>query len=184
VVLLEHDCSPSRWQAPGHCRARICLLKGCEERFSPQHPRARYCSEPCRDAARDWSVWQAGRRYRPSERGKECRRQQAYRYRERVRQRREESGRKIWEDMGSTLISVAFFASGSTAGQCAPESGHHEFDSLFGKWTNGFTLLYMDGSKQKFNASGMLHAMTAVPNADRTPSQRPRGRPSESCKKC
>lgn len=91
MVLFEHDCSPSRWQAPGHCRARICLLKGCEEWFSPDHPRARYCSAPCRDAARGWSVWQAGRRYRASEGGKECRRQQACRYRQRVRQRRAES---------------------------------------------------------------------------------------------
>lgn len=32
-------------------------------------------------------MWQAGRRYRASEQGKECRRQQAVRYRERVRRR-------------------------------------------------------------------------------------------------
>lgn len=91
MVLLEHDCRSPRGQVPVRCRARICLLKGCEEWFSPHHPRARYCSDPCRDRARDWSVWQATRRYRASERGKECRRQQACRYRERVRQRREES---------------------------------------------------------------------------------------------
>ena len=91
MVHLEHDCSPSRWQAPGHYRARICLLKGCEKWFSPVHPLARYCSEACRDSARQWSVWQAARRYRASEGGKECRRQQACRYRERMRQRGEES---------------------------------------------------------------------------------------------
>jgi hypothetical protein len=37
-----------------------------------------------------------------------------------------------------------------------PEAGHPELDALFGNWTNGFTLLSMDGSKQKFNASGNL----------------------------
>jgi hypothetical protein len=89
VVHLEHDCSSPRWQAPVRCRLRICLLKGCEKWFSPLHPRARYCSEACRESARRWSVWQAARRYRASERGKECRRQQACRYRERVHQQRE-----------------------------------------------------------------------------------------------
>ena len=91
MVHLEHDCSWPRRQAPGHCRARLCLLKGCEQWFSPLHPRARYCSEACSAAARDWSRRLAARRYRASERGKECRRQQACRYRERVRQRREGS---------------------------------------------------------------------------------------------
>jgi hypothetical protein len=64
-------------------------LKGCEQWFYPHHPRARYCSQACCDAARDWSVWQAARRYRATEAGKERRREQARRYRERVRQRRE-----------------------------------------------------------------------------------------------
>jgi hypothetical protein len=66
-------------------------LKGCEQRFCPDHPQERYCSEVCREAARAWSVWRAARRYRSSEHGKERRREQARRYRERVRQRREAS---------------------------------------------------------------------------------------------
>lgn len=89
MVLLQHACTWPRRQAPAHCRRRICLLKACEQWFSPCHPLARYCSEACRQAARRWSRWQAARRYRASERGKQCRRQQACRYRERVRQRRE-----------------------------------------------------------------------------------------------
>jgi hypothetical protein len=91
LVLVQHDLDGPRRQAPTHCRARICLLKGCGRRFCPLHCLARYCSEGCRQAARRWSVWRAARRYRASERGKECRRQQACRYRERVRQRGETS---------------------------------------------------------------------------------------------
>ena len=87
MVLVQHDCSSPRRQVPGHCRNRICLLKGCETRFSPLHPLARYCSEACRQAARRWSRWRASQRYRVSERGKECRRRQASRYRERQRRR-------------------------------------------------------------------------------------------------
>ena len=86
----QHDTSAHDRQEPASCRSRICLLKGCERWFSPVHPLARYCCAACREAARRWSRWQAARRYRASEQGKQCRRQQACRYRERVRQRREE----------------------------------------------------------------------------------------------
>ena len=72
-------------------RARLCLLKGCEKRFSPPHPLSRYCSEACVRAARLWSRRLAAQRYRASEQGKELRRQQSCRYRERVRQRQEEA---------------------------------------------------------------------------------------------
>jgi hypothetical protein len=89
LAHVRRDCSWPRQQAHSGCRARICLLKGCEKWFSPRHPLSRYCSEACRQAARRWSLWQAARRYRASERGKELRRQQSCRYRERVRQRQE-----------------------------------------------------------------------------------------------
>lgn len=90
LALIEHHRHDwPRRQGPVHCRSRICLLKGCGRQFRPVHCLARYCSEVCRDSARRWSVWQAGRRYRASERGKKCRRRQASRYRERVRQRQE-----------------------------------------------------------------------------------------------
>ena len=91
LVSIQHDYDGRQRQAPSECRARICLLKGCQQWFSPLRCSARYCSDACRQAARRWSVWQAGRRYRASEHGKECRRQQARRYRERIRQRREMS---------------------------------------------------------------------------------------------
>lgn len=90
ALAEDHDCDWPGRQGLTRCRSRICLLKGCGRRFRPFHCLARYCSESCRDSARRWSVWQAGRRYRASERGKKRRRRQACRYRERVRQRQEE----------------------------------------------------------------------------------------------
>jgi hypothetical protein len=71
---------------------RICLLKGCEKWFCPFRHSARYCSQACRDAARRWSRWRAARRYRTSVSGRGCRREQARRYRERLRLRRENVG--------------------------------------------------------------------------------------------
>ena len=45
-------------------RRRACLLKGCERRFRPLHPRRRYCSEECREEARRWREWKARHHYR------------------------------------------------------------------------------------------------------------------------
>ena len=89
MVRLQHDHSSSQKQAPAHSGPRICLLKGCEKWFNPDHPRSRYCTDACRAAARDWSIWEAGRRYRATENGKERRREQSRRYRQRVRERRQ-----------------------------------------------------------------------------------------------
>ncbi len=89
MVLIQHDYYQRGRQAPCRCRPRICLLKGCERWFSPLRSSARYCSQACSKAARRWTRWQAAQRYRASDKGKERRRQQACRYRERVRQRRQ-----------------------------------------------------------------------------------------------
>lgn len=70
-------------------RRRLCLLKGCERPFTPTCPQSRYCSDPCREAARRWRAWQAQQRYRATERGKTCRCDQCRRYRERVRERQQ-----------------------------------------------------------------------------------------------
>src|ERR1700682_4718843 len=69
-------------------RSRRCLLKGCERRFRPRQTRQRYCSEPCRKAARAWSRWKAQERYRDTATGKQQRNGQSQRYRERVRDRK------------------------------------------------------------------------------------------------
>jgi hypothetical protein len=85
----HHDCSGSVCQAGVRCgaRRRRCLLKGCRRMFFPLHPLCRYCSEACCLAARIWSRRRAGAQYRKTEGGREKRRKQSRRYRERLRQR-------------------------------------------------------------------------------------------------
>jgi hypothetical protein len=72
-----------RW----HPCCRRCLLKDCERWFLPPRPQARYCSPPCREAAKRWRSWHAGQTYRATFGGKERRREQARRHRERAQQR-------------------------------------------------------------------------------------------------
>ena len=62
---------------------RRCLLKGCERWFRPTHPQARYCGPACQAAARRWRRWHAGHRYRATDQGKQHRRDQSRRYRQR-----------------------------------------------------------------------------------------------------
>src|ERR1700731_4005331 len=69
-------------------RVRHCLLKGCEQRFHPLQARQRYCSERCREAARQWSRWKAQQRYRATAPGQRKRNGQGRRYRERVKSRK------------------------------------------------------------------------------------------------
>jgi hypothetical protein len=69
-------------------RKRLCLLKGCEQRFHPRQVGQRYCSEHCQKAARKWSRWKAQQRYRTTKAGKRKRNGQSRRYRERVRTRK------------------------------------------------------------------------------------------------
>lgn len=83
-ALVPGQPSPSRRWHPG---CRRCLLKGCERWFLPRRPQARYCSPPCQAAARRWRRWFAARRYRATGPGRQRRRDQARRYRGRVRQR-------------------------------------------------------------------------------------------------
>lgn len=70
-------------------RLRRCLLKGCEHRFRPQLPWARYCSEDCRWEARHWSRWKAQQKYRATCPGKEHRQAQSRRYRRRAHRRKQ-----------------------------------------------------------------------------------------------
>jgi hypothetical protein len=77
----------SRPQEPRWRRQRRCLLKGCGRWFRPTHPRCRYCSPPCRVAARRWQRWRAQQRYRASRHGRQRRQQQGERYRQRCRSR-------------------------------------------------------------------------------------------------
>jgi hypothetical protein len=63
-------------------------LKGCEQRFRPRHARQRYCSDGCREAARQWSEWKARQKYRVKGGCKQKRSEQSRRYRERVKDRK------------------------------------------------------------------------------------------------
>ena len=72
---------------PGHPCARQCLLKGCERWFLPHHFQDCYCSPQCRIAARRWRRWYACQRYRATTNGKQRRREQAQRHRDRARLR-------------------------------------------------------------------------------------------------
>jgi hypothetical protein len=65
---------------------RLCLLKGCERNFQPNHHRCRYCSEDCVVAARKWRRWLADQKYRASKQGKQARQDQSIRYREKCKQ--------------------------------------------------------------------------------------------------
>ena len=69
-------------------RMRLCLLKGCEQRFHPRQARQRYCSKGCREAARKWSRRKAQDRYRETAAGQQKRNGQSRRYRERVKSRK------------------------------------------------------------------------------------------------
>jgi hypothetical protein len=73
-------------------RQRRCLLKGCGQCFRPSHPQHRYCSGPCREAARRWRYWQAQQKYRASSKGRSQRQQQARRYRQRCREQPRPAG--------------------------------------------------------------------------------------------
>jgi len=57
------------------------------EVYRPKHALSRYCSSGCVTAATRWRQCAANRRYRASEQGKARRRDQACRYRRRVRER-------------------------------------------------------------------------------------------------
>ncbi len=72
---------------PGHPCSCRCLLKGCERWFLPHHFHDCYCSPECRQAARRWRRWHAARRYRVTANGKQGRREQAQRHRDRKRLR-------------------------------------------------------------------------------------------------
>ena len=84
----ENQAADRRKRLARQPRMRRCLLKGCEQRFHPPQARQRYCSERCREAARQWSRWKAQQRYRATAPGQQKRNGQGRRYRERVKRRK------------------------------------------------------------------------------------------------
>lgn len=82
----NQERTTSRWP-----RTRRCLLKGCPLRFRPQQASQRYCGPQCRQAALEWSRWKAQRKYRTTKNGKEKRRAQCRRNRDRVTSSKKQS---------------------------------------------------------------------------------------------
>ena len=91
-------------------RMRRCLLKGCEQRFHPRQGRQRYCSERCREAARQWSRWKAQQRYRATRAGQQKRNGQGRRYRERVKSRKPPEPEAV-NDAARVITREDFFRS-------------------------------------------------------------------------
>ena len=87
-------------------RKRMCLLKGCDRVFRPEHRLARYCSEHCRNEAAHWRQWKARQQYRQTAHGKQVRRAQSRRYR--VRQREQKKQRNDCLG-GARVITRKFF---------------------------------------------------------------------------
>lgn len=81
AVLQAESCKVRR------PRRRVCLLKGCERPFVPDDPGERYCSPQCRQEAAKWLRWRRQRKYRRTQNGRVCRREQSRRYRIRRRER-------------------------------------------------------------------------------------------------
>lgn len=79
--------SGSLQDPPCQPRSRRCLRAGCGCFFRPSCARKYYCSPACRALVRAWAAQQAQAKYRASEQGRSCRREQSRRYRERCRQR-------------------------------------------------------------------------------------------------
>jgi hypothetical protein len=89
-------------------RTRRCLLKGCEQRFRPRSARQRYCSDKCRQSARQWSRWKAQQSYRATKAGKDRRNQQSRRYRERVKSRKQAASEQVVQEP-ARVITKDFF---------------------------------------------------------------------------
>ena len=103
----ENQAGGPRKRLARRPRPRLCLLKGCEQRFRPRRARQRYCSEPCRKAARAWSRWKAQESYRATAAGKQKRNGQSRRYRERVKSRKPPAGEAARD--AARVITKKFF---------------------------------------------------------------------------
>jgi hypothetical protein len=117
----------ARKQPARRPRTRLCLLKGCEQRFRPQWPRERYCSDGCRRAARKWSRWKAQQSYRATAVGKEKRNGQSRRYRERVRNRRRPTSEAAVPG-AARVITLDFFSATVATGPAVTRASRNSSD--------------------------------------------------------
>jgi hypothetical protein len=107
IRRLERQGAVGRKRSACRPRTRLCLLKGCEQRFHPLHVHQRYCSQPCRQAARAWSEWKSRQAYRATAAAKQKRKRQSQRYRERVKERKSSEKRAVGE--AARVITKKFF---------------------------------------------------------------------------
>jgi hypothetical protein len=89
-------------------RIRLCLLKGCEQRFHPRQVHQRYCSKGCREAARKWSRRKAQEKYRETTAGQQKRNSQSRRYRERIKSRKPPEPEPV-NDPARVITNEEFF---------------------------------------------------------------------------
>ena len=106
----ENQEGGRRKRLPRRPRTRRCLLKGCAQRFHPGQARQRYCSEACREAARQWSRWKAQQRYRTTTAGRQKRNGQSHRYREHTKSRKPEEPEAV-NDPARVITTEHFFRS-------------------------------------------------------------------------
>jgi len=115
---LENQEAGRRKRLLRRPRMRGCLLKGCEQRFHPWQARQRYCSQRCREAARQWSQWKAQQRYREEAAGKQKRNSQSVRYRERLRSRKPAEPKAV-NEVARVITTEHFFSTIRATGRAA-----------------------------------------------------------------
>jgi hypothetical protein len=154
-------------------RLRRCLLKGCDRRFRPKHPGSRYCGDECRSKARRWSRWKSQKRYRATALGKQQRRAQSSRHRERVRARKpsksvtEEPARVIKAKNYSTAPATARAAMSYFCGPAVHRCSDSVRGSAGARWSASWS-----GNGAGGNAAGRSWPCRAFPG----PFVRPDGR--------
>jgi hypothetical protein len=154
-------------------RLRRCLLKGCERRFRPEYPWSRYCGEDCRSKARRWTRWKAQKRYRATGLGKQQRKAQSCRHRERVRTRKRS---KSSTNEPARVITAKNFSTAPATGRvamsysCEPSvrrCSDSVRGSAGGRWSASWS-----GNGDGGNAAGQSRPCRAFPG----PFARPDGR--------
>ena len=127
-------------------RSRTCLLKGCGRKFRPRHPLERYCSEGCRNQARKWRQWKARHEYRQSPHGKQVRRAQSRRYRQRRKNkaniRQLPKGREGHHK--KSFFHAAATAPGAT--KCSTASAAHPCNGSAAGNAGGLSSVFWSGS--------------------------------------
>jgi hypothetical protein len=145
-------------------RRRWCLLKGCERRFRPKHPWSRYCGDDCRSKARRWSRWKAQMRYRGTGPGKQRRKAQSGRYRQRIRTRRR--SKSATNEPARVITAKNFLIAPATARVATSyscEPAVRRFSDSVRRNAGGRWSVSWSGNGAGGNAAGRSRAQRAFP---------------------